>query len=74
MFEFTEEALDEIALSVDVSGDGPLNLSIPLGRDMSCRTYGLYLLDQGAGVISAIGHDMAGPGQAGDQLGTDTLV
>ena len=74
MFEFAEEAFDQIALPVDRFGDGPLDFSISLGRDVGRRTDGLDALDQGAGVVSAIGDDMAGPGQAGDQLGADALV
>lgn len=74
MFEFAEVAFDEIALPVDVPGDGSLKLSILLGRDVGRCADGLDLLDQSAGVIAAIGDDMAGPGQAGDQLGPDALV
>jgi hypothetical protein len=66
VFEFAEEAFDQIALSVDRFGHGALNLSPPLGRDVGCRTDGLDAFDQGAGVISAICDNMADPGQAGD--------
>ena len=74
MFEFAEVALDEIALPVDVPGDGSLNLPVLLGRDVGRGADGLDLFDQGAGVIAAIGDHMAGPGQAGDQFGADALV
>lgn len=74
MFEFAEVAFDEIALPVDVPGNRSLKLSILLGRDVGRRADGLDLLDERAGVIAAIGDDMAGPGQAGDQLGADALV
>lgn len=74
MFEFAEEAFNQIALFVDRFGDGPLNLSVSLGRDVGCRSDGLDAFDQGAGVITAVGDDMTGASQAGDQLGANALV
>lgn len=74
MLEFAEVALDEIALAIDVRRDGSLDFSVFLGRDVSCGTHRFDLLDEGAGVVAAVGHHMAGPAQAGYQLGTGALV
>ena len=51
MFEFGEEALDAIALFVEVSVIGPLRLSVSLGRD---NDIGSSLFDLVAQMISII--------------------
>lgn len=73
MLELAEVSFDQIALVIDVRSDRPLDLAIFLGRDVCARTDRFDPLDQGPGVIAAIGDHVAGPGQAGDQL-TDALV
>jgi len=59
VFEFVEEALDEVALSVDRWIDRALVLSVALGRDMGGGAAGLDDCDDGAGVVTAIGDDVA---------------
>lgn len=74
MLEFAEVALDEIALAIDMRRDGPLDLSVFLGRDVSCGAHGFDLLHKGSGVVASVGHHMAGPAQSGYQLGAGALI
>ena len=74
MLEFAEVSLDEVTLPVDVPGDGPLDLSVALGRDVGLCPHGLNLVDEGAGIIAPVGHHVAGVFQAGDQLRARRLV
>lgn len=74
MLELAEVSFDQIALAIDVRSDRALDLAIFLGRDVCARTDRFDPLNQGPSVITAIGDYVAGPGQAGDQFGTDALV
>lgn len=74
MFEFTEVSFDQIALTIDVRGDRALYLAIALGRDMGCGTHGLDLFNQGAGIITPVGDEMAQAFQAGDQTGGGRVI
>ena len=55
MLDPVEEAFDEVALSVDLWLDGALDLAIALGRDVRLRAVLDDEIENGAGVIAAIG-------------------
>lgn len=55
MFDLVEEALDEVTLSVDFWLDGPLDLTVALGGDVWPRAVLDDEIEDGAGVIAAIG-------------------
>ena len=60
MFEFAEVALDEIALAVELSINGTLNLSVALGWDVGFAATVSNEVDDGLCVIAAIGNQGAG--------------
>ena len=60
VFEFVEEALDEVALAVDCGIDGALDAAIALGRDMGPRAVLGDHVEDGAGVVAAVGDGVAG--------------
>ena len=74
MFDFIEEAFDEVALAVDCLVDGALNLSVALCGDMGDRPDGLDSFNKGFGVIASVSHDMVCPRQACDQVGRSPFV
>ena len=53
MFELVEEALDEVAVTVEAAVDAALNLAVAAGRDMGAATDGGDLVEDGAGVVAA---------------------
>jgi hypothetical protein len=55
VFDPVEEAFDEVALSVDLAIDGALDLAVALGGDVRSRTVRDDEIEDGAGVIAAIG-------------------
>ena len=62
MFELIEEPLDEVALSIDRGIDGALNLPVALGGDMPAPAMRGDQIEDGAGVVAAVGHHVAGRG------------
>ena len=74
MFELAEEALDQIALSVERGIDRSLDLSVALGRDVSLPAALADQFDQILPVIAAIGDDEWGGGQPFKQGGCGSLV
>ncbi len=60
VLEFVEEAFDEIALAVEVMGCGALLPAIPLGRDVGTRAMVGNELEDGAGVMAAVGDGVPG--------------
>ena len=74
MFEFAEEALDEIACAVDGFVDRSLHLAITLGRNVGLSTAPLHQIDQMLPVIAAIGDDDRDGWQAFQQGGRCGLV
>jgi len=74
VLEFAEVAFDEIARAIDKAGDASLDRAVFLGGNVGPHATRFDALDQGARVIAAIGHDMAGPCQPGDELGADAFV
>src|SRR6185312_887197 len=74
MLEFVEEALDEVALTVDREIDDASNADVGLARDMGCGAAGLDQIDDGAGEEAAIGDHVAGQAQPRDQRRKGGLV
>lgn len=67
VFELTEEALDEIALPIEVEIDRALQLAILLSGDVGTAAVGLDEIDDGLGVIAAISDESPGRRKAFDQ-------
>lgn len=68
MLEFVEEALDEIALTVDAAVDRAMDKPLAGRGDVGLGASGPDQVEQAVGVIAAIGHDVAAS-QAGQQIG-----
>ena len=60
MFELVEESLDEVALAIEVSIDGALDLAIALGWDVGASAGAGDQIDQVLPVVAAIGDHVAG--------------
>lgn len=56
MLDPVEEALDEVALSIDFAVDGTLDLAVALGRDVRSRAVLDSEIEDGASVIATIGN------------------
>ena len=67
MFQFVEELLDEVMLSVDVPINAALHLSVTLGRNVGADISGLSEFDKGFGVVTTISDEGAGSTQALNQ-------
>src|SRR5579864_4289221 len=74
MFEFVEEALDEVALAVDREVDDAANADVALAWDMGFGAAGLDQLDDGAGEEATICDDVVGQTQSVDQRREGRLV
>ncbi len=74
VFEFIEEAFDEIAMAVERGIDRALGLAILLGRDMRARAVRSDERDDGFGVVAPVGDGISGRGQAGDERRHASLV
>jgi hypothetical protein len=74
VLEFIEEALDEIALSVEGAVDRALDLAVRTGRDVSSAAAASDQIDKGARVIAAIGDEIATGLELLDQDWGDGLV
>lgn len=67
MFEFVEEAFDEVALAIELGIDRTLDAAVALGRDMGAGTVFGDKFENGAGIVAAVGDDVACQRQALDQ-------
>ena len=67
VFEFVEKPLDEVALVIDLGIDRSLDLDVALGWDVGDGAAGLDKVDDGASVVAAISHHIAGQGQSVEQ-------
>jgi hypothetical protein len=74
VLEFIEEALDEVALSVEGAVDRALDLAVRIGRDVSSAAAASDQIDKGARVIAAIGDEIATGLELLDQDRCDGLV
>ena len=74
VFESVEEALDEVALSVDLMVDGSADPDVALAGDVGLGAAGLDQVDDRLGVVSPIGDHVSGQRQAGKQLRCRGLV
>lgn len=61
MLQFAEEPFDEVALSVEVPIDRSLHTAIRTGRDVRGPAVCSDQIEDGSGVVSTIGDDVAGP-------------
>jgi hypothetical protein len=59
VLQFVEEAFDQIALSVKRVIDRTLDLAVAAGRDVSPSAATFYQIDNGAGVVTAVGDEVA---------------
>jgi len=67
VFDFVEEALDEIALSVKREIDRALDLDVALGRNVGLGAARLDERDDAFRIIAAIGDNVAGQANAAEQ-------
>ena len=67
LFELVEEPLHEVASSVDRGVDGPLNLSIPLCRNVTAPAPRGDQIEDGTGVATPVGDDVARRGMCGKE-------
>jgi hypothetical protein len=67
VIEVVDEALDQVALALDGGINGPLHLAVALGRDVPEPAMCLDQVQHGAGVMAAIGHDIAGARMEGQR-------
>ncbi len=74
MLEFAEEALDEVALSIEARIDRSLELSVALGRDVGLSAASADEIDQVLPIIATIGDDDRRCPQAFEQTGCGSLV
>ncbi len=59
VFEFVEEALDEVALAVERGIDGTLDQAVTPGRDAWPGAVSGDEFEDGMGVVAAVGDDAA---------------
>lgn len=74
VLELVEEALDEVALPVEIAIDRSLDLDVALGRDMGLPTSGADQVDQRSRVVPAICDEGSGRRQGLDQARCHGLV
>ena len=74
VFEFIEEALDEVALAIDVSFDDALDADVALRGDMGFGAGGFDLVDDREREVPAVGDDIARQRHAIDQRRKRRLV
>ena len=74
LFEFAEEALDEVATSIEFAIDGTLDLDAALGRDMGLATRVSDEVDDGAAVVATVGNECLGRRQSSQQVRHGGLV
>ena len=68
MFEFVEEALDQIALAIEAEIDGTADADVALAGDVGLGAAGFDQIDDGLGVIATVGDDIAGERQIVEEL------
>jgi hypothetical protein len=69
-----EEALDEVALAVEFGWNRALNFARPHGRDMSPSASCSHEVDDKAGIVAAVGDEIAVGGQASDEFGNRCVI
>lgn len=74
VLQLVEEALDEVALTVDRGVDRSLLLAVALGRDVGRGAVGGDLFEDGASVVAAVGDRVAGRSEPGQQRRHGGLV
>jgi hypothetical protein len=74
MFDLVEEALDEVALSIEVRIDGSSDLDVALGGDVGGGAAAGEEFDDGPRAVAAVGDGVAGRPQSLDQAGQGRLV
>ena len=74
VLELAEEALDEVALPIDLGIDGSLDLSVPLGGNAGHTACCRDQINDGAGIVSPVSDENLGRWQTGDQVGDGCLV
>ena len=74
MFEFAEEALDQVSLSIDFLIDAALDSAISLGRDVGAPAFAFDERNEMLPVIGPIGDKITDGGQAFDQAWRRCLV
>jgi hypothetical protein len=74
VLELAEEALDEVASAVEGRVDATLDLAIAAGRDVSLAPACPHEVEDGLGIIAAIGDERLGRRQVGEQSRGNCLV
>jgi hypothetical protein len=74
VLQLVEEALDEVALAVDLAVDHAADADIALRRDMGRGAIGLDEFDNGASKEATVGDHVAGQAEPLDQLWKRRLV
>lgn len=74
VLEAVEEAFDPVALTIEVSVDGPNHTDIALARDVSRCARGLDGGDHRLPVVAAVSDDVAGQSERTDELRCSGLV
>jgi hypothetical protein len=74
VLELAEEALDEVALAVERRGDGSLHLAVAGCGNVRLAAGLAHQVEDGLGVIAAIGDERLGGRQVGQQGWSEGLV
>ena len=74
MFEFVEEAFDQISLTIETEVDGSLLLASSEGGDVRLGSVLGDKIDDSLGVVSPIGNGVGRGFQPGQQVGHSRLV
>jgi hypothetical protein len=74
LLELVEEALDEVALAVEIGRDGALDLAVALGGDVGLSAAGCDQVQDGLGVVAAVGDQGSVWGEARQEVGDGGLV
>lgn len=74
VFEFAEEALDEVSFAIEPLGEAELFFSAALGGNVGSRALVLDLRPDAVGVVSLIGQDDDARGQSVEQPFSDRPV
>ena len=74
LFELAEEALDEVATSIEFAIDRALNLDAALGRDMGLATAVSDEVDEGAAVVATVRDQRLGRRQSSQKVRHGGLV
>jgi hypothetical protein len=74
VLQLAEEALDEVALTVECRVDGSLDLAVAGCRDVGLAAGLAHQIEDGLGIIAAIGDEGPSGRQASEQFRADCLV